>query len=168
MKQDQPVADRSVARFHYTLTNDQGEVLDASRDEAGDGEPLSYLHGAGNIVPGLEKQMVGKKAGDKFKVRVTPEEGYGPKIPQMVQQMPRSAFPAGMELEPGMQFQAESQMGPVMITITDVTPDTVTADGNHPLAGEHLNFDVEVVDVRDPTLEELQHGHVHGPGGHHH
>lgn len=158
------IGPRTVAQFHYTLTDDAGTVIDSSRGSS----PLTYLHGGGNIVPGLEKEMAGKARGDKFKVDVTPEEGYGQRIEALLQTAPRSMFPPDMEPEVGMQFQAESNMGPVMVTVVGVEGDMVTLDGNHALAGQTLHFDVEVTSVRDATLEELQHGHVHGEGGHHH
>lgn len=158
------IADQRVASFHYTLTNDAGEVIDSSEGR----EPLVYLHGGGNIVPGLEKAMDGRSAGDKFKVSIVPEEGYGPRIEALIQQVPRSAFGGMQDLQLGMQFRAESQMGPVNIVITQIDGDTVTVDGNHPLAGETLHFAVEVTDVREASAEEIEHGHVHGEGGHHH
>jgi FKBP-type peptidyl-prolyl cis-trans isomerase SlyD len=158
------IAERHVAYFHYTLTNDAGETLDSS---AG-GEPLVYLHGSGNIVAGLEKALAGKKAGDKLKVDVSPEEGYGPRIEALVQVVPKSAFEGVGDLKPGMQFQAESNMGPVSVVVTEITGDNVTVDGNHPLAGETLHFAVEITEVREATTEEVLHGHVHGAGGHHH
>jgi FKBP-type peptidyl-prolyl cis-trans isomerase SlyD len=158
------IADRTVASFNYTLTNDAGDVLDSSEGR----EPLAYLHGKGNIVPGLEKEMTGKKVGDKFNVKVKPEEGYGVHNPALVQEVPRDAFRGVDKLEPGMQFRAESDRGPMMVVITAVTGDKVTVDGNHPLAGENLNFAIEITEVREASVEEVLHGHVHGPGGHHH
>lgn len=158
------IADRCVAYFHYTLTNDAGEVLDTS----GGREPLPYLHGKGNIVPGLEKALAGKKVGDKLEVVLPPEEGYGPRIDSLVQVVPKSSFEGMPNLEPGMQFQAESNMGPVSVIVTQVEGNNVTVDGNHPLAGETLHFAVEITQVRDATVEEVMHGHVHGAGGHHH
>jgi len=158
------IADRTVASFNYTLTNDAGEVLDSSDGR----EPLSYLHGKGNIVPGLEKEMTGKKVGDKFKVKVKPEEGYGVHNPALVQVVPRDAFRGVDKLEPGMQFRAESDRGPMMVVITAVDSDQVTVDGNHPLAGATLHFAIEITEVREASVEEVLHGHVHGPGGHHH
>jgi FKBP-type peptidyl-prolyl cis-trans isomerase SlyD len=154
------IADRTVATFHYTLTNDAGDVVDTSDGR----QPLPYLHGAGNIVPGLEKEMTDKQAGDKFNVTVNPEEGYGMHNPMMVQQVPREAFAGVEQLEVGMQFEAQTGQGPLAVVITDM----VTVDGNHPLAGQNLNFAIEVVEVREATVEECLHGHVHGPGGHHH
>jgi FKBP-type peptidyl-prolyl cis-trans isomerase SlyD len=158
------IADRCVASFNYTLTNDAGEVLDSSEGR----EPLSYLHGKGNIVTGLEKAMAGKKPGDKFKVEVKPEEGYGVHNPALVQEVPRDAFRGIDKIEPGMQFRAESDRGPMMVVVTAVQGDKVTVDGNHPLAGATLHFAIEVTDVREASVEEVLHGHVHGPGGHHH
>jgi FKBP-type peptidyl-prolyl cis-trans isomerase SlyD len=158
------IADRCVASFHYTLTNDQGEVLDSSSGR----EPLAYLHGAGNIVPGLEKAMAGRAVGDKFAVDVAPEEGYGVHDANLVQTVPKSAFRGAGELKPGMQFRADSNRGPMSVVITAVGKDQVTVDGNHPLAGTRLHFAVEVTEVRQASGEELTHGHVHGAGGHHH
>ena len=158
------IAARTVVQFHYTLTDDAGTVIDSSRGN----EPLAYLHGQGQIVPGLEKVMEGKVKGDAFKVAVSPEEGYGQRVEALLQTAPRSMFPPDMEPEVGMQFQAESNMGPVMVTVMAVEGDQVTLDGNHALAGQTLHFDVEVTSVRDATIEEMQHGHAHGEGGHHH
>jgi FKBP-type peptidyl-prolyl cis-trans isomerase SlyD len=158
------IAPNTVASFHYTLTNDAGEVLDSSRGR----EPLSYLHGAGNIVPGLEEAMAGRGVGDSFKVDVAPEDGYGVHHEGLVQDVPRAAFQGVDEIQPGMSFQASTPQGVHSVTVTKVGKDTVTVDGNHPLAGQTLHFDVEVTEVREASAEELSHGHVHGPGGHHH
>ncbi|MDI5893132.1 peptidylprolyl isomerase [Halomonas rhizosphaerae] len=158
------IAQNSVVAFHYTLTNDAGEVLDSSEGR----EPLTYLHGAGNIIPGLEKQLEGRASGDKLHAKVAPEEGYGEVQPQLVQEVPRDAFQGVDSVEPGMQFQAQTQGGPLMVTVTKVEGDTVTVDGNHPLAGQSLNFDVEIAEVREASEEEVEHGHVHGEGGHEH
>lgn len=155
------IAQNSVVAFHYTLTNDSGEVLDSSEGR----QPLTYLHGAGNIIPGLERQLEGRAAGDKLNVSVSPEEGYGEVQPQLVQEVPRDAFQGVEAVEPGMQFQAQTQGGPMMVTVTKVEGDTVTVDGNHPLAGQKLNFDVEIANVREASQEEIEHGHVHGEGG---
>lgn len=157
------IAARAVASFHYTLTNARGEVLDSSRG----GQPLHYLHGAGNLIPGMENALAGKSPGDKFMAVVPPEQGYGIAQPNLVQVVPMSAF-GGAKVEAGMRFQADSERGPMLVRITKVEGDQVTVDGNHELAGETLHFDIEVVTVRDATLEEITHGHVHGPGGHHH
>ena len=158
------IADRTVASFHYTLTDDAGTVIDSSRGRT----PLTYLHGAGNIVPGLEKELAGRKQGDSFNVVVPPEEGYGMPNPMMVQVVPREAFQGVETLEVGMEFQAQTPQGPMSVAISKIDGDEVTVDGNHPLAGQTLHFAIEVTSVRDASLEELTHGHVHGEGGHHH
>ena len=158
------IANNAVVAIHYTLKNDAGETLDSS---AG-GEPLVYLHGNGNIIPGLERALAGKGAGDKLNVRVEPTDGYGLRDDDLVQEVPRSAFRGMDAIEVGMRFQAQGEHGAQTVVVTNVVGDAVTVDANHPLAGEALNFDVEVADVRAATSEELEHGHVHGPGGHHH
>jgi FKBP-type peptidyl-prolyl cis-trans isomerase SlyD len=132
------VAQDKVVLIHYTLTNDTGAVIDSSSG----GDPLAYIHGQGNIIPGLEKALEGKQTGDKVSVA---------------------------DIKPGMQFHAQTSQGQTrMVTVMHVKGDMVTVDGNHPLAGENLHFDVEITEVRDPSAEELEHGHVHGTGGHHH
>ncbi len=158
------IADDTVASIHYTLTNAAGEVIDASPA----GQPLTYLHGAGNIVPGLELALEGRQAGDRFEVAVAAEEGYGPRHQQLIQVIPRDAFHGVASIEPGMQFEAQGGHGPQMVTVTHVDSENVTVDGNHPLAGETLHFAVEIAEVRAASEEELEHGHVHGAGGHHH
>lgn len=158
------IADRCVAQFHYTLTDDAGTVIDSSRGAA----PLAYLHGTGQIVPGLEKLMAGKAKGDVFKADIAAAEGYGERVAALVQTAPTSMFPDDVTPEVGMQFMAESNMGPVQVRVIALEGDQVTLDGNHPLAGQSLHFDIEVTDVRAATDEELQHGHAHGEGGHHH
>jgi FKBP-type peptidyl-prolyl cis-trans isomerase SlyD len=135
------IAQDKVVLIHYTLTDDAGKVLDSSSG----GEPLAYLHGQGNIIAGLETALSGKQAGDRLNVRVEPVDGYGVR-------------------DDALTSQGHARV----VTVTRVVGDMVTVDGNHPLAGEVLNFDVEVKEVRDATHEELEHGHVHGPGGHHH
>jgi FKBP-type peptidyl-prolyl cis-trans isomerase SlyD len=158
------ITEGKVALIHYTLTNDQGEVLDSSDGR----EPLAYLHGAGNIVPGLERELEGKTVGATFQVNVSPEDGYGQREgkPQGVE---RSAFPKNVELEKGMMFQAQTPDGDVVpLWIDRVEAETVWVDPNHPLAGVTLHFDVEVVGVREATEEEVAHGHPHGPDGHGH
>jgi len=158
------IAERTVASFHYTLTDDAGRVIDSS---SGHG-PLTYLHGAGNIVPGLEKAMLGRSVGDAFDVVVAPEEGYGEPNEMLVQVVPRAAFQGVDELAVGMEFQAHTPQGPMSVAIAKIEGDEVTVDGNHPLAGRTLHFAIEVTDVREASLEEVMHGHVHGEGGHHH
>ena len=129
---------------------------------------MAYLHGHKNIIPGLENALVGKAVEDELSVTVTPEEAYGERHEQLIKEVPMQAFQGVDKVEPGMQFNAESPQGPQLITVTKVEGDTVTVDGNHPLAGVTLNFDVKVVEVREPSEEELSHGHVHGAGGHEH
>jgi len=158
------IAQDKVVLIHYTLRNDSGEVIDSSSG----GDALAYLHGQGNIIPGLEKALEGKQTGDRLSVKVEPAEGYGQRDAQLVQQVPRRQF-GGANVQPGMQFHAQTSQGQKrVVTVKSIVGDMVTVDGNHPLAGENLHFDVEVTDVRDATAEELEHGHVHGPGGHHH
>ena len=158
------IAERTVASFHYTLTNDAGEVLDSSVG----GEPLTYLHGSGNIVPGLERAMAGRSAGERFEVKVAPEDGYGTPNDAMIQIVPMAAFQGVDVVEVGMQFQAQTPQGPMSVVIANIENELVTVDGNHPLAGQYLNFAIEIASVRDASLEETMHGHVHGEGGHHH
>lgn len=153
------ITKNKVATIHYTLRDSSGNVLDSSQGS----DPLYYLHGANNLIPGMEEGLEGRAKGDHLQLDVTPEKGYGKRDPQLVEAVPRRAF-GGQELEVGMQF--ETNEGQV-VTITEVGPETVTVDANHPLADQNLYFDVEVLDVRDATADELAHGHVHGPGGHH-
>ncbi|AUZ04461.1 MULTISPECIES: FKBP-type peptidyl-prolyl cis-trans isomerase [Vitreoscilla] len=157
------VENGKVVSFHYTLTNAAGEVLDKSQEH-----PMPYLHGAGNIIPGLEKELAGKVAGDKLTVNVPAAEAYGEYHEQLVNEVPREAFQGVDVIEPGMQFQAGTPEGVQIITVKAVEGDLVIVDANHPLAGEDLTFEVEIVEVREATEEETAHGHVHGVGGHHH
>lgn len=155
----------SVVSIHYTLTNDEGTVIDSSVNI----DPLVYLQGSGNIIPGLENALAGKSAGDKLNVRVAPADGYGESVLELIQQVPLEMFQGAENIAPGMTFQAQDQSGYMQrVEVTAVNGNMVTIDANHPLAGQHLNFDVTVVDVRGATQEELNHGHVHGEGGHHH
>ena len=158
------IANNKVVSIHYKLTNDEGSILDSSEGQ----EPLAYLHGLGNIIPGLENALTGRAVGDKFTVTIAPADGYGERDNEMVQSVPKSAFQGVDQIEPGMQFQAQSPDGMQLVTVVDVDGDEVILDGNHPMAGITLTFDVEVTEIRDATAEELDHGHVHGPGGHHH
>jgi FKBP-type peptidyl-prolyl cis-trans isomerase SlyD len=159
-----PIAQNSVVTIHYTLKDDAGEVIDSSRE----GDPIAYLHGHGNLVPGLERELEGKSTGDKVNVSVTPEHGYGEYDKNLVQQVPRRAMQGIKNVTVGMRLQAQTPQGPRAVVVTRLVGDMVTIDGNHPLAGKNLNFDVEITDVREATEEELSHGHVHGEGGHHH
>jgi FKBP-type peptidyl-prolyl cis-trans isomerase SlyD len=159
------IADKSVVSFEYTLTDPAGKTLDTSVGR----EPLSYLHGASNIIPGLEAEMTGKQAGDAFKVTVPAAQAYGEREQQLIHPVPRASFPADAQIQVGQQFQARTPQGESrVVTVTKVDPNEITVDANHPLAGVDLTFDVKVVNVRTATPEELQHGHVHGPGGHQH
>ena len=160
-----PIVQNSVVTIHYTLKDDAGEVIDSSREG---GEPIAYLHGHGNLVPGLERELEGKNAGDKVVVTVTPADGYGEFDQNLIQQVPRRQLQGIKNIKVGMRLHAQTPQGPRAVTITRLVGDMVTIDGNHPLAGKNLNFDVEVTDVRAATEEELSHGHVHGEGGHHH
>jgi len=158
------ISDNTVVTLDYTLTDDDGNILDSTQ---GQGD-FAYLHGASNIIPGLENALAGKVAGDEVKVHIEPAEGYGEQMDEMVQVVPRDMFQVEEEINLGMQFQAQSSSGQmVVVTVTDITDDNITVDGNHPLAGTPLNFEVKVMDVREATAEELDHGHAHGPDGHH-
>jgi len=153
-----------VVLINYTVTDNNGNLIDTSEG----GEPLAYLHGYGNIIPGLEKALEGMKAGDKFTVEISPSEGYGEHRPEMIQTLPRSAFHGIDEVEVGMVFHAEGPQGPVEVTVTAVGDQGVTIDGNHPLAGRILKFEGSVVEVRDASAEEIAHGHAHHGDHHHH
>lgn len=158
------IAENTVASFHYTLTNDAGQVIDSSDGR----EPLTYLQGSGQIVPGLEKVMAGRRAGDQFRVHVSPEEGYGVHQAELMQKVPREAFQSVEDIQPGMQFQGRGPQGTINVTVTKIEDGNVFIDGNHPLAGQTLHFAVDVTEVRPASVEEKEHGHVHGAGGHHH
>ena len=136
------VENGKVVSFHYTLTNAQGDVLDQSQEH-----PMPYLHGAGNIIPGLEKELAGKKVGDKLTVNVPAAEAYGEYHEQLVNDVPREAFQGVDQIEPGMQFQANTPEGVQVITVKAVNGETVTVDANHPLAGKDLIFDLELVEI---------------------
>lgn len=158
------IAENHVVTLNYTLKDNDDNIIDKSDDGS-----FCYLHGASNIIPGLENALTGKTSGDELSVSVAPEEGYGPRDDARIQEVPRDAFPPEITIEPGMQFNAQGPEGQdVMVTIAKVEGDTVTVDGNHPLAGVTLNFDVTIADIRDASAEELEHGHVHGPNGHQH
>jgi len=152
------VGNKLIVSVHYTLTDDAGNVLDSS-DGA---DPLAYLHGAGNIIPGLEKALVGKVQGDKLTVQVEPGEGYGEIVPDLIQPVPREAFQGVDKIEVGMGFEAQAPDGGVQrFIVKQVEEDVITVDANHPLAGITLNFDVEIVNIREASEEELTHGHAH-------
>ncbi len=157
------IKDNSVVTIDYTLTNDAGEVIDTSKGS----EPLAYLHGAKNIIPGLEAALSGKEAGDQLQVHLEPNEAYGEHHEEMIQTVDPSLFQGVDELAVGMEFHAQGENGNMQVVrIVAIEDDKVTIDGNHPLAGVPLNFDVTVVDIREATEEEMAHGHVHGPHAH--
>ena len=148
------VKELSGVGMDYILKNSEGELLDTSEGK----QPLYYIHGTGSIIPGLENALVGKAKGDKVSVTIAPEEGYGEKRDDLMQKLDKAQF--DIEPEAGMQFQADTGQGPTVITIVEVDETTVTVDGNHPLAGVTLNFDVDLLEVREATKEELDQGRV--------
>ncbi len=154
------ITKHKVASIHYTLTNNEGKILDSSSGR----EPLTYIQGIGNLIPGMEEGLEGKSKGEKLSLKISPEKGYGVKDEALTQRVPRTAF-GGQEVKVGMQFQT-NQGG--VVTVTHVGLSAITVDANHPLAGVELNFAVEIMDIRFATEDEIAHGHVHGPGGHHH
>lgn len=154
---------QKVITFHYTLTDSAGKTLDSSAD----GEPLMFLEGVGQIIPGLEAALRGMKVGEKKHVIVKAKDGYGEKDPGNVVEVPVEKMPA-RGIKVGDRFRAGRDDHSPVVTATKVTETHVTLDGNHPLAGMDLTFDVEITEVRDATEDELAHGHSHGPGGHHH
>ena len=159
----------AVISFHYTVVTSEGEPVDKSEQ----GEPLVYLHGHGHIVPGLESQMLSKKSGDKFTAKVAAKDAYGEHDKELDLQVPLDVFPPNVQpqIQPGFRFRAEHptlQGNEVTFTVHQVDKQHAFVSGNHPLAGKDLSFDIEVVEVRAATADEVQHGHAHGPGGHHH
>jgi FKBP-type peptidyl-prolyl cis-trans isomerase SlyD len=158
------IGDQKVVTLHYTLTDNEGRVIDKSEDGS-----FAYLHGASNIIPGLEDALSGKSAGEEMSVSVSPEQAYGTRDEAMLQQVPKSMFEDASQIAVGSQFHAQGPNGEMLVvTVMEVEEEHVVVDGNHPLAGVELNFDVKIIDVRDASEEEIEHGHVHGPGGHHH
>lgn len=151
------IGKNAVVGINYTLTNDAGEVMDTSEGRG----PLTYLHGANNLIPGLEKELEGKTTGQSFKVTIPPAEAYGESNPEMVQTLPKEMFKGVDNIEPGMGFTAQGPQGQQHIVVTAVDGDQVTVDANHPMAGKTLHFDVEIISVRDASAEEIEHGHVH-------
>ena len=153
-----------VVSIHYALKDPSGEVLESSEGQA----PMDYLHGYGNIITGLEKALGGKAAGETIKAVIPPEDGYGIREEALVKNLPLSNFKNHNQVEVGTQFQAETSRGPRLATVTQIDDQNVTVDLNHPLADQTLCFDIDVVEVREATAEELSHGHVHGAEGHGH
>ena len=158
------ISKNSVVTFHYRLTKDGGELVEDSFE----GEPLTYLHGHGSLIIGMEKALEGKKADDTFSVEIPPDEGYGERHEGLIQEVSKSSFDGVGEITAGMRFKAATDQGEVPVVVTEVTDDTVKVDGNHPLAGTTLDFTVEIKQIRKASDEEIEHGHVHGAGGHHH
>ncbi|QTH72915.1 FKBP-type peptidyl-prolyl cis-trans isomerase [Pseudoalteromonas xiamenensis] len=159
------IEQNSVVKLHYAVLDNEKNTIDNTFDEA----PMEIIMGAGYLIPGLEEALIGKQVGDTFSVTVEPENGYGERYDNLTQAVPKSMF-EGMEIEVGMQFRATTDEGDQLVVIIGIEGDDVIVDGNHPLSGITLNFDVEVIDVREATAEELEHGHVHGSGccGHDH
>ena len=150
-----------VATLHYTLKDSEGNVIDQSEDGS-----FVYLHGALNIIPGLETALTGKAAGEELNVKIAPEEAYGVRNDEHIQEVPKEMFESDAEINVGMQFQAQGPGGEeLMVTVAEIKDDAIVVDGNHPLAGMELNFDVKIIEVRDASAEELEHGHVHSPEG---
>lgn len=155
------IAQNKVAIITYTLTNDDGDLLDQAKKE----QPFAFIQGVGNIIPGLENALEGKTASDDIKVTITPEQAYGERDDALTQVVSKDMFEGIDKIELDMQFHAQTSQGMSVVVVTNIDGDQVTIDGNHPLAGETLCFDVTVLEVRDATEEELEHGHVHGEGG---
>ena len=158
------IESRKVVAFHYTLTNERGEELESSRER----QPMSYLHGAHNILPGLEKALAGKSAGDHVKVTLPPAEAYGERDPSRMRRIPAKHFNNPRRMRSGQVVTLQTQQGDsVPAVVVKVGRFNIDVDTNHPLAGETLTFDVEITDVRDASPEEVAHGHAHEPGTHH-
>jgi len=158
------VAANRVVTIEYTLTDQQGQVLDSSDG----GEPLHYLQGHQNIIPGLEMALEGKQVGEQFTVTISPEDGYGLRDDALCHAVPREMFEDSQQIEVGMQFQTPTDQGVRIVTVVALSDEEVTVDANHPLAGAILTFAVKVVDIREASAEECAHGHVHHPGHAHH
>ena len=160
------VTHNTAVSIHYTVTNEAGEIIDSSTGK----EPLTYLHGARNknIISGLEQALHGRQLGDKFKAYIPAADAYGQVFEDRKQIVSRDMFSGVDHIEIGMQFHADVSDGPGILTVVAIDGDNITVDGNHPLAGMPLNFEIEVLDIRPATSEEIEHGHIHGAGGHHH
>ncbi len=157
------ISKKKVGVIHYTLKNDKGVVLDSSDGQ----KPLSYIHGMKNLIPGMEKALEGKVAGDKLDIVIPPEEAYGIRSEKLVNDVPIANFPEKEHVKVGVQFQANTPEGPKVATVIKVEGETVSVDFNHPLADETLHFSIEIIEVRDATEDEISHGHVHGDGCNH-
>jgi FKBP-type peptidyl-prolyl cis-trans isomerase SlyD len=158
------IENNAVVRFHYSVAEEgQGEIEDSRI-----GEPIAILVGHRNIIPGLESALIGHEVGDRFEVTVSPEEGYGARHDNATQRLSKKVFPKGAQLLPGAQVMLKTEHGPRMVTVQKVGMTVVDVDLNHPMAGKTLKFDVEIVEVREGSAEEIAHRHVHGEGGHAH
>ncbi|NMP29974.1 peptidylprolyl isomerase [Thalassotalea sp. M1531] len=155
------ISNNSVIKLHYAVSDSEGTLIDSSYDN----QPLAVIHGTGFLIPGLEKALEGKEAGEKFEVDVKAEDAYGERFDGYVQTVPKAVMQGIEDLEVGTQLRASTDEGEQTVIVIDVTEDEITVDGNHPLAGIDLSFDVEILEVREATEEELAHGHVHGEGG---
>lgn len=158
------IADKTVVSFHYTLSGSDGEEIESSRD----GDPTSYLHGARNIIPGLEQAMTGRAEGDSFEVTLAPADAYGERRDGLSQKVPVKHLSYQGKLRPGSVAQLNTEQGKVAVTVTKVGRHSATVDANHPLAGRELCFAIEITGVREASAEEIDHGHAHGVGGHQH
>jgi len=158
------VQEKKVVAIEYTLKDNDGATIDSSEGRG----PLTYIHGIGALIPGLESELEGKTKGDHLDVQIAPENAYGIRNEQLIQSIPKESFPKEQPFQVGMQFQAQTPQGPVVVTVVEIQENQLIVDGNHPLAGITLNFSVDVVEIREASPEELEHGHVHGPGGHQH
>ncbi len=158
------ISKNAVVSIDYILTDGKGEVLDRSSK----GKPLQFIHGSGHLIPGLEKALEGKGEGESFKASIPHPEAYGIRDESLMQKLPKEDFADIPDLSEGLELEAEGEDGVRIITVVGITDENVIVDGNHPLAGVDLNFDVTIVAIREATKDELGHGHVHGPGGHHH
>jgi len=159
------IAQHKVVTIHYKVSDSESdELIDSSEN----GEPMTYLHGARNIIPGLEQALEGKSQGDELEVTIPPAEAYGERSDERIQQVPLQAFQGMDKVEPGMAVTAQTGQGQIDLVVTAVEDEVVTVDANHPLAGKSLKFNVTVEEVRDASEEEIEHGHVHGAGGHQH
>jgi FKBP-type peptidyl-prolyl cis-trans isomerase SlyD len=158
-------APQQVIRFHYSVAEAGQPPTESSRDG---GEPIAALIGAGNIIPGLEKALIGKNVGERFEVVVPAAEAYGERNEALTQRVPKKYFPTNVTLRPGLTVMLQTQQGPRPVTVLKIGMSVIDVDLNHPMAGKDLSFDIEIVEVREASAEELAHGHVHGEGGHHH
>lgn len=155
------ISKHSVVGIDYTLKNEEGQVLDTSAGK----EPLLYMHGVGQLIPGLENELAGKTAGDAVNAVIPPADAYGERRAELVQLVPKANFQGGGELKEGIQVQVDAGQGPMVAVVTKIDGETVTLDLNHPLAGVTLYFDVDIKTVREATASEIEHGHAHGADG---